>query len=155
VTVAYTSTSSLLPSSPLRPSIDFNGVTYSADLSYRPSTRLRTQATFERDVRPSFRLGDAYDLGERYALRADYDLGTRITLELAGERRITDSKGTLPVTAISLTNSRVTSILGGMTYRQSRRLSIRLDYEHRERESNSAIYNYTDDRVGLSTDLRY
>jgi hypothetical protein len=138
-----------------QPSIKFSGVTYSAELTFRPTSRLTTHGSFDRTVKPSNKIGNAYDLETVYRVSGDYTLGQRIVLSLAGEQRDSDSHGVSPLIALPLTNSTTKIITGSIRYRQSRRLSLSLEGGDERRETNNPLFNYTDNRIALSADFRY
>lgn len=155
VTVASSNIKQIDPLTTAPASKNRNSITYSADLSYRPTSRLRTQAHFSRDVIPTVRLGNAYDISTSYRISGSYTLGSRISLDLGATQSDLNSQSPTVLSALSLTNSRTKSVVAGVNYAQSRRLSLRLDFEHLERVGDNPIYNFNDDRVGLTTNFKY
>jgi hypothetical protein len=153
VTVSYTSVSGLGTPVPGAPS-DFDGVTYLLTASYKASQRLRGDVSFGREVTPSNRFGNSYDLATRYTIRGSYDLGSRISTNLGYEQRETDSKGS-PVLPGILTNSTVKVVSGGITYKMSRRVGFSLDAGYEKREANDPRFEYDNTRVGLTADVTY
>ncbi|HEX5378161.1 MAG TPA: outer membrane beta-barrel protein [Phenylobacterium sp.] len=154
VSVAYTSVSNIAAPSLTTPAGDFDGVTYSANLNYRATSRLLAEAMFERDVTPSNRFGNSYDVGTRYRLKGTYELGSRISLNLGAEQREVDSQGSLAF-AGNLTNSRMRVVFGGVTYRPSKLLSLGLDAAQEERRTNDRRFDYDNTRVGLTAGVSY
>ena len=155
VTISYSEVSQLVidPAFPVK---DFSGATYSADLQYRPAPRLSTSLSFQRQVEPSNRLGNNYDLRTLYRLSGSYELGRRIRLTLGVERSDSDSSGGSAVAAANLlTKSRTNSAFGGIGYDLSRRVGVNLDARQEERKTNNARYNYDDTNVALSVHLKY
>lgn len=133
---------------------DFSGLTYSLAGSYRASSRLRFDTAFAREVTPSNRFGNSYDVGTRYSLKGTYDLGSRISTTLGFEQRDVDSKGA-PVFAGNLTNSKIKIVSGGVTYRMNRRINLSLDAAHEQRDANDPRFEYDNTRVGLSAGVTY
>jgi hypothetical protein len=152
VTVSYTSVDGL--GGTAAANSDFDGFTYSANASYRASTRLRFDGAFAREVTPSNRFGNSYDVGTRYSIKGTYDLGSRISTNLAFEQRDVDSKGAA-IFAGNLTNSKIKIVSGGVSYRMNRRVNLSLDAAHEKREANDPRFEYDNTRVGLSAGVTY
>ena len=152
VTVSYTSVDGL--GGTAAANSDFNGFTYSVNGSYRASSRLRFETAFAREVTPSNRFGNSYDVGTRYSLKGTYDLGSRISTDLGFEQRDVDSKGAA-IFAGNLTNSKIKIISGRVSYRMNRRVNLSLDAAHEKREANDPRFEYDNTRVGLSAGVTY
>lgn len=153
VTVSYTSVDSVGANGPTATS-NFDGFTYSAAGTYRASTRLRFDGAFAREVTPSNRFGNSYDVGTRYSLKGSYDFGSRITANLGFEQRDVDSKGA-QLFAGNLTNSKIKIVSGGVSYRMNRRINLSLDAAHEERDANDARFEYDNDRIGVTAGVIY
>lgn len=133
---------------------DSDSVTYAARLGYRASSRLRFQAMFDRAVLPSSSIGRSYDLTQSYRVTADYDMGSRITFSLGAGRAERNAGGTdLPI--LQLTDSTTTTFDASVRYKQSERLSFLLSGGHEERTTNAPQFDYTNDRIGLTADVRF
>lgn len=153
VTVSYTSVEG---SGVKTPGVrtDFDGVTYQLTAGYRASQRLNFDASFGRQVTPSNRFGNSYDVGTRYAVHANYDLGSRISTNLGYEQRETDSSGG-QIFAGNLTDSTVKIVSGGVRFKLNRRIGFSLDAAHEERDANNPRYTYDNTRVGVSASATY
>lgn len=137
-----------LPTDPFR---DFSGVTYSAGASYRVTSRLQARATFQRQITPTLLLGSSFEVLTGYGLDVSYSLGTRITLDLNGNRQESRTNGgALIPLAQSLTNSRVNDLSASGSYRMNKRISLQLSGTHETRDADNANFNYTNDRVALT-----
>lgn len=135
----------------------FEGWTYGLDLGYRPTERLKTRLELHREIAPSTRVGRAYTVRERAAISADYELGARLVLG-AGFQVIDEAyEGLIPVAGpgIILSDSRTNVVYGSLTFRQSKRLSLQFDVSRQERETNSPLYDYTSNRVGLTANVAF
>jgi hypothetical protein len=154
VSASYTSVDSLGPVVPGTTSGDFSGFTYSLNARYRVTNRLTTEFLFSREVAPSNRFGDSYDLSENYEVRGTYNFGSRITGNLGYQHRNVDSKGG-QIFAGNLTDSRSNVVTAGLSYRQSKRVSLNLDAAHEERRANDPRYNYDNTRVGIAASVDY
>ena len=82
------------------------------------------------------------------------DCGDTIEIAHSQIQREVESNG-LRVFARALTNSRVKTVFGSVTYRQSRRLNLTLDAALENRETNDARFDYDNTRVGLTAGVRY
>ncbi|RYG30456.1 MAG: hypothetical protein EON93_14805 [Burkholderiales bacterium] len=133
---------------------DAETTTYSGNLSYRANNRLRFRGEFDRSVNPSSAIGGGYDLNTSYRLSADYDLGSRIRLGLAGGQSKGEARGGLPLPG-NLTESTINSAVATARYMQSERLSFLLSIGRDERTANAPQFEYTDNRIGLSADVRF
>lgn len=154
VSAAYTSVDTLGPTIAGTTGGDFSGFTYSLNARYRVTERFTTEFVFARAVQPSNRFGDSYDISESYEVRGTYNFGTRITANLGYQHRKSDSKGG-QIFAGNLTNSTSNFVNAGLTYRQSKRVSLVLDAAREERQANDPRYNYDNTRVGISASVNY
>jgi hypothetical protein len=133
---------------------DLQSTTYSGLISYRASNRLSLQASFDRAVSPSVGIGRTYDLSTTYRLAGDYRLGSRITLSAGVAQVDRDSEGLL-FPGVSLTDSVTKTFFGSVRYRQSERLSFMLDATREERTTNAPQFDYTSNRVGVTTEVAF
>jgi hypothetical protein len=155
ISTSYTSVDTLGPTiAGATTSGDFNGFTYSLNLNYRVTSRFNTGFAFAREVSPSNRFGDSYDVSESYEAHGNYNFGTRITANFGYQHRVVDSKGG-QIFAGNLTNSTANVVNAGVTYRQSKRVSLVLDASREERRANDPRYNYDNTRVGIAANVNY
>lgn len=146
-----------LPTAPaaLRVS-DYQGPTYEAQLSIKPSSRLQSRFTFNREVVPSFIQGQGFEISEAYGGLLSYSLGSRIVLEANAQRQKRHAKGVTIVSPVPrLTDSTVD--IGGLAirYRQSQRLSFTLSGQIEDRNANDPLFEYRSNRIGLSADVNF
>jgi hypothetical protein len=155
ISTSYTSVDTLGPTIVgATTSGDFSGFTYSLNLNYRVTNRFTTEFVFAREVQPSNRFGDSYDISESYEVRGNYNFGTRITANFGYQHRIVDSKGG-QIFAGNLTNSTSNFVNAGVTYHQSKRVSLVLDAGREERRANDPRFNYDNTRVGIAANVNY
>lgn len=155
VTVAYATVDQLGEPLPGAGDGSYSTTTYGGNVSYRASSRLMLQASFNRNIKPSSGFGQSYDKATDYGLNADYDLGSRIRLTLGARQVERDSGGTVVVSPFQLTSSKTKSVYGAARYSQSDRLSFTLKASREERTTNTPQFDYTSNRVGLSADLTF
>lgn len=155
VSIAYASVDPHAPALPGLSDEDFETTAYSADLSYRASSRLRFRGAFERSVTPAAGIGRTFDLTESYEVYADYDLGSRISFNLAAMRVDRDAKGGILLPLLQLTESRTDNIGGMARYKLSERLSFNIFASHEERSTNAPQFDYTNDRFGAGVEARF
>lgn len=139
---------------PLAAEGDLETLSYSADLSYRASSRLKFKALFDRSVTPSAAIGRSYDIAETYSFGGDYNLGSRITVNLGVSRVERESDG-LMVPGVSLTDSRTDAVFGTVRYKQSERLAFVLTAGREERTTNAPLFDYKNTRIGLAAQLSF
>lgn len=130
----------------------FDGWTYSAEVSFRPSTRLTTEAKFDKAITPST-YGESFEITTAAEFSARYKLGSRIEVGVADRDSIQDLSGGLPTTVIGLTQSRLNTVSGDIKYRQSQRLGFSLRASHDRRKTNDKRFDYEADRVALGVDV--
>lgn len=134
----------------------FSGLTYAAGVSYRASSRLRASADFQRSVSPSLVTTGSFQVRTGYSAAVNYRVGSRIAVELNGARKDIDVRGVgVSTIAPTLTNSSTTVFGGSVRYKQSERVSLSVGAEHEKRSSDNALFNYTADRVMISTALSF
>lgn len=135
----------------------YSGVTYSGDLTYRPTDRMEAMFEYSRAIVPSTQRGTLYDLDESYRLSGKYKVGSRIVAMLGGERRESTAEGTLggPPIGGNFTESRTVSLFGSLSFQQNDRLSYLLDIIHEERTTNDPRFDYSATRIGLTADVAF
>lgn len=134
---------------------NFNGYTYSADVSYRATSRLNGQLTFSRNISPTLIQGQSFEVQTLYGASGDYRIGSRFSLGLHAEQRKSDSRGVVLPTGNVLTQSRTRAYESSLTYRLNKRLSFVLTAAREERRADNPDFDYNNDRVGLSADFAF
>lgn len=133
----------------------FSGLTYSADVSFRASSRLQLQAAAARQTSPSLLRGQGYEIQEDYSVGLDYRIGSRISVGLGADEQRTDARGRsidVPV-ATTFSEARTRVVYAHLRYRQSRRLSFTLNGQVERRRTDNSQFDYNSERIGLSADL--
>lgn len=135
----------------------FDGPTYGASLTFRPSDRLEAILAYERKVVPSTRIGKLYDLDESVRLEGRYKFGSRITAAVGGQLRNVESEDAFPLTvpSILLSDSETRMLFGSLTFKQSQRFSFVLDVVHEDRDANLPVFEYSATRVGASVGVAF
>lgn len=150
VTAGYTAVE---PASPLAD--DFQGFTYGADVTFRPSRRLDAQASFVRAVKPSNREQATFAIEEDYSLQLNYALGTRLKFGLGASYAENTYEGSAAVAGSFLTEEQIRSVSASLRFNLSRRVAVTLDASQHERDANVSGFDYTANRVGLSIAATY
>ncbi len=136
--------------------LSFNTPTYSADVTYGFGPRINVQATATRSVVPSQQLGKTYDKMTAYALVGNYRLGSRLSFRGGvGRQEIDSNLDTSVQVGPVVTSARTNSIYGSVTYAAGKLWSVSLDVRHDERKANLPDFNYTSNRVGVSTQATF
>nr|WP_246370847.1 outer membrane beta-barrel protein [Phenylobacterium haematophilum] len=134
---------------------DFEGSTWSVDLIYRPTTRLRTEFGMGRAVLPASSIGGLYSIATNYRLTADYDLGSRIALSAGTEFVDTETDGSFASLFPVLTDSQSYAVFGGITFAQSERIRWSLNARYEDRDANAPQYTYDRTVVALSAGVAF
>lgn len=154
VTVAQSKIDQNSSGSPVLTDLDKSTTTYSGSLSYRMSSRLRADASFNRSITPSASFGQSYDQTTGYRLTASYDIGSRLVLSLGGAKIDRTSAGEILVPN-SLVDSSTRSLFGTLRYKQSERISFLLSGGQEKRTTNTPQFDYTSARIGLAVDASF
>lgn len=155
ITVSYSMVEQdqvLLPGFPQQ---EQNITSYGGDLSFRASSRLTLQASFNRGISPSVAVGQSYEISDRYRLSGSYSVGSRIVVS-AGYSSVKREPGEDAIPSPILpTESTLENLFGSIRYRQSDRLSFELGLEREERETNIPLFDYSANRIGLTVVASY
>jgi len=128
-----------------------NVMSYGAKLSFRVNSRFNLLGSFNRGVNPAVGFEQAYEISNRYRVSANYKIGSRLTATAGFYRVERDpSESALPSVAVP-TESTLDVASASVRYQQSERLGIELYLEREERDTNLDAYDYTSNRVGLTT----
>ena len=145
VSVSYTDLTSSGGSGP-----GFSGLTYSAALSYRVSSRLMTSTVISRETVPSNRLNSTYSIDKTFNVQASYDLSSRLGLA-GGVSYAQDDYGQTPSPIeFDLTKQTIYTAYGSATLKLTRRFSFALDARHLQRNANFSGLSYPETRLGLT-----
>jgi hypothetical protein len=128
----------------------FNGVDVRADISVRVSGRLTTHFGVVNGPEPTIVSNATYSLNTAYTAEADYQVNPRWTLKLAGADTMDHYKGALIVPGTDIQSESYWTITGTSHFQLSRRFAVELWASHQERNADINIYDYSDNRVGLS-----
>lgn len=134
---------------------DFEGSTYSLDLIYRPTTRLRTELNIGREVMPASSLGGLYSIATTYRLNGAYDLGARIAVSAGAEFADSETDGTFSAVAPVLTDSESYAVFGAISFMQSDRIRWSLNARHEDRDANVPQYTYSRTVVALAASVGF
>lgn len=137
------------------PGSDFEGSTYSLDLTYRPTERLRAEFGVGRQVSPASSLGGLYSIDTTWRLTGAYDLGSRIALSLGTEFANTETEGAFVAVAPVLSDSDSYAVFGAISFAQSERIKWALTARYEDRDANVPQYTYTRTVVALSTGVTF
>lgn len=142
-------TDSILPDS------DFEGSTWSVDLIYRPTTRMRAEFNLGRQVVPASSIGGLYSIATSYRLATDYELGARIALSLGAEFVETETDGGFASAFPVLTDSDSYAAFGSVSFAQSDRINWTLSARYEDRDANAPQYTYTRTVVSLAAGFAF
>ena len=124
--------------------------TYGAAFNYRPTTKLTTSFSFDRDTKPSNRLDSTYALTDALSLQATYALGYRVSVSLGGSQTTSEFEGPLLRPGLDVQDDEMRAIFGAVNFKLNERLSVSVDGRHEERETDVPGFNYEGERVAVS-----
>jgi hypothetical protein len=130
----------------------FRGLSWSADLTWTPGTRLRATLGASREARQSNLLSISYAIVESYSAGAQYVLNDRVLLSAGASfvsRSLRDS-AQIPG-AVLQSEDRTFRASAGARYAVNPRLSFALDATRDQRRSSLDQFNYDNVTVALTT----
>ena len=132
----------------------FRGLSYSADLTFTPGTRLQAAVGISREAQQPNLLNISYAIVDSYRGELRYALGNRIQLTtgLDYSRRSLRDSALTPGTVL-LTEDRRLLLFAGASYRAGDRLTFSLDGRSEQRRSDFRELNYNNYTVALTTRL--
>lgn len=141
---------------------DFQGMGWSAGLSYRLGARTNVNIDTSKDTTSSSSLDSSYQITRSYGLNASYQLGSQITLSAGGTLINRRFKGGDPLAVIPGPNGTViplplrdkektTTVFAEIGYQLNRRLGFSLNGAHEVRKASGSFYDYSGNSVRLST----
>lgn len=128
----------------------FSGLTYSANISYRATSRLSALLILSRGITPSTRINSTYSISQSYSGELDYKLGNRLNFKLIAAHLQDHYGGLAVVSGFDLTDQSIDRQEGAASFQLTRRIALGLDVTHEQRGANFAGLSYSDVRVGLS-----
>jgi hypothetical protein len=128
----------------------YGGIEYSGDVSLRVSSRLQAHFSLGQAPIPTIVSNSTYSLERHYSAEADYTIGPKLSLRLSGSETTDRYNGAAVVSGVDIQRESAGTVSGAVRFKLSRRFAIELDGAHQVRSADVAIYNYTDDRVGLA-----
>jgi hypothetical protein len=148
--LSYTSLQGNTPGVP-----GFNGVTYSADVTYAVTQRLSTHVQALRATQPSNRPGSNFTLRTTYEADATYQLGTRYTIALSAQRQTADYPGANPEETFDLTHEITYSGILSLNYKLTRRITLGLSGGDEDRQANFPGLSYNGVKVTLDARAKF
>jgi hypothetical protein len=140
------------------PGVDtsFNTPTFAADVTYGFGPRITITANAARAVVPSQQLGKTYDKNTTYGLSGSFKAGRALSFRGGLQRQDIDSNfDTALLLGQVVTSQRTNSIFGSVTFAPRKLWSVSLDLRHEERKANLPDFNYTSNRVGVTTQASF
>ena len=132
----------------------FRGLSYSADLTWTPGTRLQAVVGISREARQPNLLNISYAIVDSYRGELRYALGDRIQLTTGldyNRRSLRDSA--LTPGAVLQTEDRRLLLFAGASYRAGERLTFSLDGRAERRRSDFREFDYNNYTVAITTRL--
>lgn len=134
---------------------DFEGFTYGADLTFRPSGRIDGTLSFSRSVSPSMRLQATYAVEEIYRLQANYRIGSRLALTIGGSYAESEYEGAGAGPTSGVGDEQIKSAFASLRFDLGRRLAVALGVNQQDRDADVPGFDYTANRVEFSLIAKY
>jgi hypothetical protein len=128
----------------------YSGLDSSADISLHVSSRLQAHFSFGQAPIPTIVSHATFSLERHYSAEADYTIGPKLSLKLTGSETNDRFSGDALVSGLDIQRESIGTVSGDLRYQLNRRFAFQLDVTHQVRSADVSIYDYTDDRVGLS-----
>lgn len=140
------------PRSPQVP--DFSGLSYSAELRFKPSGRLDTRIFASRIAEQSNVLAVSYTITTSYSFGGTYVFSERLSAPfgIGYTKRGFEASPLLPG-ALTGSSDQTYSASLGLRFRPRQRLTTGLDAAYRKRSSNAGLLDYRSKQVSLSVGL--
>lgn len=132
----------------------FSGLSYSADLTFTPGTRIQATIGAAREAQQSNLLAISYAIVDDYRAQATYVLSDRVRLSAGAnytKRSLKDSSLTPGAVLQDKDNS--LRLIAGATYSPNYRLNLSLDASRERRRSSNDLFDYDNFMVALTTKL--
>jgi hypothetical protein len=128
----------------------FNGITYDANIGYKPTSRLSFTLDASRQSSPSYYLNAAYSVDEHYSVGADYRLTSRLKASLGAFQTHSNFAGAALLPGTNITVQTYRSFYGALAFNATPTFSVSLNAGQDQRHSDVVGYNYVGARVGLA-----
>ncbi len=134
----------------------FRGLTYSADLSYNLTSRIKAHASATRATVPSNRVFANYKIDDTYDADLSYMWGTRLTFKLLGSIASSEYRGGGAVArTVDLTQETLYSATASATYNLNKRWSLVLSGGDDERRANFPGLSYSSTKATLGATVKF
>ena len=134
----------------------FHGLTFSLDSTYKLSKRVTLHASAIRATVPTNRIFANYKLDETYDADISYQLGSRLTLKLAGERTSSNYEvGPATPRIGDLTRETTYTGTASATFDLTKRFSFVASAGEERREANFAGLSYSSTKVTLGARAKF
>ena len=126
------------------------GLTGSAALSYRASSRLNATLSYQRSIAPSILQGSSYNLQQSLALDARYTVSSRVTAGAGASWSKRNYRGVAPAASSLIVDDDLKAVFASLQLSVGRNASLGLDARREVRNTNLTIFDYTAYRVGIT-----
>jgi hypothetical protein len=134
----------------------FRGLTYSVDLSYNLTNRLKAHASATRATVPSNRVFANYKIDDTYDADLSYLWGTRLRFKLLGSIASSDYHGNgAVVRKVDLTQETLYSATASATYNLNKRWSLVVSVGDDERRANFPGLSYSSTKATLGATVKF
>ena len=127
----------------------FSGLTYSGDVTYSLTSRIRTHANIARATQPSNRIDANFSVNDTYEADLTYLFGQRLSVMLSGQSKNINYIVPANIRINDLTHEHTYDALLSVTFQMTKRLSFILSGGDEERTANFPGLSYSATKVTL------
>jgi hypothetical protein len=128
----------------------YSGVDLHADVSIRVSGRLNGRLSVVQEPLPTIVSNSTYTLSDSYTVEADYAMSSKVNLKIVASYATNDYSGVALIPGVDIQHEAIWTVTCRSRYQVSRRLSVELWAAYGSRNTDVLLYDYNDNRVGLS-----
>ena len=130
----------------------YSGIDFHGSMSIQISGRLKTQFTVARAPIPTIVSNSTYNLETSYSAEADYAVNSRVSLKIGGTQSTDVYQGAGIVSGLQedIQRESLWTVTGTAHFQVGRRLAVEIWATHQARAADISVYDYDDNRVGLS-----
>jgi len=133
----------------------FEGTSYEAQLTVRPTPLLRGSFAFQRSPVPTMRHDVTFSLSESYSAIVDYTISPQWTFEFGGLVDKQNFKGVALVNGVDISHETIDAVFASIRYTLRGRYSLSLDVRREDRDANLTDFNYKTYIVGLAAEIAF
>ena len=145
LSVGYSTIQPYVPGEP-----GFSGLTYSADIAYRPTGRITAHLMASQQTTPTNIIGASFADTRMYLAEGTYRIASRLNFTLGASQSQSRYHGAALIPGVDLAEQTTRQVYSALRFDLSRRFTISANAQYEEGEANLLAYDYHATRVGVS-----